>query len=270
MKNPSIRMFVDENGHQELKGDLSNPNKRFLCLTGVIMRISDHPKLTADLDEIKIKHFGNKGVILHRRELISASPPFEALKDPTKRECFNREVLELVERTNFRIISVLIDKYKLSNLYGFRSQDPYALALEYLMQRYQYWLQEYCRRIQPCFGDILAESRGGGEDRTTKATYQQIYNGNGYNRLSDASLFYSSNEIKLKPKKDNIAGLQLVELLAHPARRYILTQFNLACNLKQSSYEQRIVQILVDKKFRRCRQSNKIDGHGIVIYPRPK
>jgi hypothetical protein len=268
-KTSCVRMYVDENGHQELKGDLSNPSKRFLCLTGIIMRISDHPQLTSDLNTIKIKYFGSPDIILHRREIISACPPFSALSDPAIRENFNQDILCLIEKTDFRIISVLIDKKVLFDMFGFKAQDPYALALEYLMQRYQYWLQDYCKNKSMCYGDILAESRGGSEDITTKNTYQQIYEGKGYNPLKDADIYYSSCEIKLKPKKKNIAGLQFVDLLAHPARRYILTRYNLATNLKQSSYEQRIVDILVKSKFRRNKISKSIDGYGIAIYPCP-
>jgi hypothetical protein len=30
------------------------------------------------------------------------------------------------------------------------------------MQRYQYWLQSFCEKYGNTYGDILAESRGGG------------------------------------------------------------------------------------------------------------
>jgi hypothetical protein len=135
------------------------------------------------------------------------------------------------------------------------------------MQRYLYWLQDYCRNRALCYGDLLGESRGGREDRTTKFTYREIYDGKGYNQLAGAERYFSSNEIKLKPKKVNVAGLQFVDLLAHPARRFILSKFDLAENLHQSSYEQEIVEILEASKFRR--RNGEIDGAGIVIYPRP-
>jgi len=261
-------MYFDENGHQSLKGDLSNQSKRFLCLTGVIMRLSEHPKLTEQLNRIKKEIFGRTDIILHRRELITAKAPYEALKDTAIREKFNQEFLKLIVNTNFRIVSVLIDKMTLVKNFGFRAQDPYALALEYLMQRYLYWLQDLCRCKPPCFGDILGESRGGKEDKITKYTHREIFLGKGYNKLSNVDRYFSSQEIKLKPKKANIAGLQFVDLLAHPARRYILSKYNLAENLKQSSYEQQIADILENSKFRR--RNGTIEGTGIVIFPNPK
>ena len=42
MNEPIIRMYVDENGHQSLKGDLSQNDKRFLCMTGIIMPLREH------------------------------------------------------------------------------------------------------------------------------------------------------------------------------------------------------------------------------------
>jgi hypothetical protein len=264
---PTIRMFVDENGHQTLKGDLSNDNNRFLCLTGVIMRLDDHLTLGNELNELKVKCFGSNAVVLHRRELIPGKPPFEALTNSDVRECFNATLLKIIKELPYRVISVLVDKKAHVEKYGvLRARDPYALALEYLMQRYQYWLQAYCEQCGHVYGDILAESRGGSEDRITKLTYNEIYNGRGYNPLKNASYYFSSKEIKLKPKSANIAGLQFVDLLSHPARRYILSQRGLAKDIQASSYEQQIVDVLVESKFRRSKHG-VIAGSGIVFFP---
>ena len=71
------------------------------------------------------------------------------------------------------MISVVIDKKALVDKYTLlRAQDPYALALEYLMQRYQYWMQDYSQQRGVIKGDIVAESRGGKEDRINKRNIQ--------------------------------------------------------------------------------------------------
>lgn len=271
MSSPIIRMYVDENGHQALKGDLSNPANRFLCITGIIMPISEHDTvLTPHIKELKVKHFGREDIILHRREIIGAEGPFEVLSNTLLRNDFNADLLSIVKHTRYRIISVVIDKMKLVERHGIiYAQDPYALALEYLMQRYQYWMQDYSYKFGASFGDIMAESRGGREDRTTKEAYNLIFNGRGYNQLKDAEKYFSSSQIKLKPKKSNIAGLQFADLLSHSARRYILSQNGLAVNLDPNSFESKIVDILVERKFRRNR-ANQIDGFGAVLYPKTR
>ena len=264
---PEVRMYVDENGHQSLTGDLSLPDKRFLCITGIIMPIKEHDEvLTPLLADLKTKYFGSPDVVLHRREIISAKGAFSVLENDAIRESFNNDLLGIIEKVQYRVISVVIDKKAHVEKYGMiRAQDPYALALEYLMQRYQYWMQDY-RKTHPFgYGDILAEARGGKEDMITKNTYHEIYLGHGFNPLKNASQYYSSSQIKLKKKVDNIAGLQFADLLSHPARRYILAKKGLAAGIKTSSYEQKIVEILVRNKFRR--KTGIIEGSGIVFHP---
>ena len=271
MNVPIIRMYVDENGHQNLNGDLSNPSKRFLCVTGVIMPIEEHDNsLMPKMNALKMQYFHDTSIVLHRREIISATGVFSCLADPNVRDSFNNDILDIVKTVRYRVISVVIDKYALVQKYGIlRAQDPYALSIEYLMQRYQYWMQNYAinNHISNPFGDILAEARGGGEDKLTKVTYQEIYAGRGYNQLKDADKYYTSSQIKLKPKKANIAGLQFVDLISHPARRYILTMNGLGDDFKKSSFEEEIVDILVRTKFRR-NSSAIIDGVGTVFFPK--
>lgn len=263
VREPSVRLYVDENGNHNLREDLSNEGNRYLCLTGVAMYLSEHKKLEEALNRLKTAYFGNAEVILHRREIISGKPPFETLKDDAVRDSFNNDLLEIVSNIEYRVMSILIDKKAHVEKDGiFEARDPYVIALEHLMQQYQYWLQRFKK---PVLGDILAESRGGREDRTTKEAYKYVYEGKGYIKLKNTEQFLSSKEIKLKRKKDNIAGLQFVDLLSHPARRYILAQHGLSHNTKPYSFEQQIVDILVNDKF--SRKNEKIDGCGTVFYP---
>ena len=55
MKIPSLRMYVDENGNYNLREDLTNNSNRFLCLTGVIMKLSEHDKLEEQLNALKLR-----------------------------------------------------------------------------------------------------------------------------------------------------------------------------------------------------------------------
>ena len=263
MDTPSVRMYVDENGNHHLTGDLSKPDRRFLCMTGVIMPIKEHDgPLTQYLNQLKVKYFGSDYIVLHRRELISAKPPYESLADETTREEFNADLLNIVQKVRYKVISVVIDKMTLVDKYGLlNARDPYALALEIIMQRYQYWMQDYGYS-----GDILAEARGKKEDGLTKQTYNEIYLGRGYTPLRDANRYFSSSQIKLKTKKENIPGLQFVDLISHPARRHILSSNGLAENIKKSSFEQDIVDVLCKSKFRR--KGHNIDGVGAVLFPK--
>lgn len=267
MADPFLRMFVDENGNYNLREELTNHNNRFLCLTGVVMQMTSHNNLEQQLNDIKLSYFGTRDIILHRREIVSGKAPFEALQDTAIRDKFNMDLLRVITEHSYGVVSIVIDKKALVDKYSLlKAHDPYAVALEFLMQRYQYWMQEYSKQHGQVFGDIMAESRGGREDRTTKETYKLIYEGKGYYKLRNAENFFSSKEIKLRKKKENIAGLQFVDLISHPARRYILMQNNLAANIKPTSFEQKIVEVLVNNKFRR--QDGTIEGYGSVFFPK--
>jgi hypothetical protein len=244
-------MYVDESGHHTLKGDLSEEANRFLCLTGVIMRIEKHKELTARLDALKLDVFCTSDIVLHRRELVSKKPPFEALKDKDLCARFDSALIKIIDEHPYGVISVVIDKLSLVERYGERAQNPYALALEWLMQRYQYWMQDFSAQTT-YRGDILIESRGKKEDRDTKATYTKIYLGQGSTPLRNATDYYSSREIKLEKKSKNIAGLQLADILCHAARRHILSDLQLPSNNRQeNSFGQEICAILTKLKYPR-------------------
>jgi len=264
MNTPSLRMYVDENGNNSLHDDLSKDDNRYLCLSGVAMRLSEHNILEEKLNTLKLNIFGTTDIVLHRREIIPGKPPFEVLKSESVRKRFDDCLLQIIIDINYRVFSIVIDKKALVEKYGlFDTRDPYVIALEFLMQRYQYWMQRF---DIPIMGDILAEARGGREDKITKEAYKYVYEGKGFVKLRNTKDYFSSKEIKLKKKKDNIAGLQLVEILTHPSRRYILIQNIPTHNIIPNSYEQKIVDVLVKYKFSRI--DDKISGVGAVFFPK--
>ena len=74
------------------------------------MRDKTHELLTQQLDTLKVKYFGSKDVILHRREIISAKPPFESLKDDAIRQCYDADMLRIISELRYGVISIVIDK----------------------------------------------------------------------------------------------------------------------------------------------------------------
>jgi hypothetical protein len=65
----------------------------------------------------------------------------------------------------------------------------------------------------------MGEARGKTEDQQLKAAYTALHSGGDWHQKAE---FYqrhlTSKDIKLAPKSKNIAGLQLADLLAHPAK----------------------------------------------------
>ena len=65
----------------------------------------------------------------------------------------------------------------------------------------------------------MGESRGEAEHQRLKAAFETLYShGNWIQRAEFYQQHFTSKEIKLSPKSKNVAGLQLADLLAHPAK----------------------------------------------------
>src|SRR3989304_6877248 len=105
------RIYIDEVGNPDLESS-DNPNHRFLSLTGVILELDYikktlHPQMEAIKDKFFRSH-PDEPVIFHRKELLNAKPPFEALLDPKIRSQFDTELLGLLDSWEYTVISVCL------------------------------------------------------------------------------------------------------------------------------------------------------------------
>ena len=168
------RMYIDEVGNSDL-GASDNPNHRYLSLTGVIFDLIYVQEVVfPEVENLKKRYFNShpdEPVILHRKEIVNKRPPFDNLLDPTVEEAFNADILSLLANLEYTVISVLIDKLEHKNRYQTWRYDPYHYCLKILIERYILWLQK-----QVSVGDVLAESRGGKEDRRLKDSFERVYN----------------------------------------------------------------------------------------------
>lgn len=215
-------MYVDESGDHTYRS-LEQPEKRYLGLIGCFFDLKEYPGFRDNLESLKGKFFSydpDFPLILHRKELVNRRGPFGRLSNPEIQESFNRDFLNLVKRWDFRVIAVVIDKKSHIERYAEAAFHPYHYCLASLLERYCGYLN-----FINAVGDVLAESRGGREDRELKEAFVHIYNRGTLWR--DGEFFQgalTSREIKLKPKSANIAGLQLADLLAYPIRQDILLE----------------------------------------------
>jgi hypothetical protein len=161
------RIYIDEVGNSDLEIS-HDPNHRFFSLTGVIIGVDHVQKaLQPQLEALKQKYFGShpdEPIVLHRKEMLNARPPFQALRDPEVRLRFDNELLHFLANWEYQVISVCLDKKKHQETYTEWRYDPYHYCLAVLVERFVYFLN---RHAQP--GDAMAESRGGKEDTRLKA-----------------------------------------------------------------------------------------------------
>ena len=171
------------------------------------------------------------------------------------RERFDAELLQLLEALEYRVITAVMDKQAQLAYYKAAEYHPYYYCLSVLLERYVMCLQGMGHR-----GDVMAESRGGREDRQLKAEFERLYTeGSGSIDSRTLARWLTSKQLKVKPKSNNIAGLQIADLIAHPSFKAIQARRNeepLARN-----FGGKISAILEESKYYRD-QSGRIEGCG--------
>jgi len=245
----AYRIYIDEVGNPDLESS-DNPNHRFLSLTGVIVDLQYvkdflHPQM----EELKSTFFNShpdEPVILHRKEIVNMRYPFEVLRDSEIRIKFDRKLLELLNAWDYTVISVCIDKKQHKETYKTWRYDPYHYCLAVLLERFVFFLEQTGNR-----GDVMAESRGGKEDRRLKDSFARLWeNGTEYVSPERFQDVLTSKQLKVKPKSNNIAGLQLADLIAHPSRNEILDDNDLL-EKDIAPFGGKIIKILQSKYYQK-------------------
>lgn len=241
------RLYIDEVGNPDCKSS-GNDNHRFLSLTGVILHqdyVTTH--LHPQMEKLKndfFNHHPDEPLILHRKDILNANPPFEILKDEYEQDRFNKNFLNLLQAWDFKLITVCIDKRAHVEKYEEWKFEPYHYCLEILLERFLYFLDGMNAK-----GDIMAESRGGKEDMRLKEVYARLWKeGSHYVEAARFQSRFTSKELKVKPKATNISGLQLADLVAHPSRNEILHEKRLL-EKEIAPYAQKIIAILQGKYY---------------------
>lgn len=253
------RLYVDEVGNSDL-GASTHPNHRYLSLTGVAIAL-DHVEtyLHPRIESLKRRYFNahpDDPVILHRKEIVRAKPPFHALSDVSLRSRFDTEMFGVISETEFQTITVVIDKLEHTQRYAVWRADPYHYCLTALVERFARWLER-----NESVGDVLAESRGGKSDIRLKKSFENLVeNGSEYQSSELFRRVLTSRQLKVKPKALNIAGLQVADLIAHPSFRSMKHEREGTAEPAED-FGARIVAVLKASKYQRS-PDGRIDGWG--------
>lgn len=240
------RIYIDEVGNPDLESS-DNPNHRFLSLTGVVLELGYVQKvLHPQMEDLKKKYFTyhpDEPVIFHRKEMVNAEYPFEALKDVSVKNKFDNELLSFLSKWEYTVISVCLDKKMHKETYTTWRYDPYHYCLAILLERFVFFLDHI-----NAHGDVMAESRGGKADMRLKDSFLRLWeHGTDFVKPDRFQQTFTSKQLKVKPKLNNIAGLQLADLLAHPSRNDILSEQGLLDKL--GSFAVKVIAILQSKYY---------------------
>ena len=205
--------------------------------------------LTEAINQFKCELFEQKEILLHTVDISRNKNGFEALTNPQTRQTFYEKLNSLISKLEFSVVSCAIRKNDHFRHYGAAAVDLYRLSLHKLAEL-------FCDEIGEIRngGMIVAERRNPTLDRDLEYTWASLRRrGSGY---SGAKMIRDRiRSLTLHAKNENIAGLQIADLVVSPIGRHI--------SGKPDKDDWRIIE----QKFRRG-PAGEIDGYGLVSLPK--
>lgn len=246
----SYQLFLDESGTSSLKN--IDPNFPVLVLTGLLISEATYSNLILRVNALKNKYFPGKSVILHRRDMRKYERGFEIFFDDKVKRKFYIELNAILSEIDYMLISSGIDKAKHIEQYGKLADDPYEIALTFVLERVVFEADN--KQITGITTTI--ESRGKREDQIVANRYNQIlYRGSSQVTADRFQRLYSQ-EIHRKNKEDGEIGIEIADLCAYPIARHVISN-----NEPNPAYD-------VIKSKIRSNGRGQIEGYGIKIFPR--
>lgn len=257
------RLYVDEVGTDDV-ASVEADNERFLSLTGIAMLVDEArdtlaPKLNA-LKATLFKHDPDDPIILHRKKIVKASAPFDGLRNTDRRLAFDTAIMDAMNGTKYRVITALIDKKAMLRKETWANKQPYHYLMEVLVEKYVQFLER-----KNDIGDIMPEGRLGKKDERLQTAFIGVKaRGTFYVPRARMQARIPSSNLKFRYKRDNIAGLQLADLIAHPSHMLIRERMGHA--VKLGSFCRGVKALLLDEKYDRS-EAGRIIGYGMKWLP---
>ncbi|HEX8404349.1 MAG TPA: DUF3800 domain-containing protein [Duganella sp.] len=205
-------VYVDESGdHGMLKTDDNYP--MFVLAFCVFHKRYYTDTVVPALEKFKFKHFGHDLVVLHEHEIRKEKGDFNFFANRDEKIQFLTELTEIIEASNFVLISCAIDKNQLRDKAGVQSH-PYHLALGFCLETLFEFLQE--KGQEERLTHVVFERRGKKEDNELELEFRRMCDG--ANKLGKRLPF----DIVFADKKVNSSGLQLADLVARPVGMRVL------------------------------------------------
>lgn len=241
-------LFLDESGDHNLQVvDHAYP----LFVLGGIVVDKDYAEgeLSERISAFKRNLFGRDDIILHTSDITRNRNGFEELKDPVFRARFYDELNVLMRDLRYSVVACVVRKNDHLSRYGVAALDPYLLSLDILVER-------FCMDVGDIAGGglIVAEKRGSTLDHELELAWLNLkIQGTRYVQAKDIERRVLA--LNLRDKKENIAGLQLADLVVTPIGRKILG--------KPVKDDYRIIE----EKFRRSARG-RLEGFGLIVLPK--
>lgn len=207
-------IFLDESGdHNLVKIDPSYP---MFVLAGCVFDMDYYINTVEPaIDKLKIDHFGKSSVILRSYDIRKQKGDFSCLVDKKKQDAFHSDFNELFSSLDFTVIASAINKSYLKNQYS-DPDNPYHLCFEFILERIIMYLGRSKESML-----IRIESRETHNDKKLAEVYSDFRaRSGGYFDVSE--IRSKINDLSFNQKTQNIAGMQIADLVAYPIGRWVL------------------------------------------------
>lgn len=256
-------MYIDEVGTDDLL-HLEQDNHRYLSLTGTIIR-QDHVGAVLNPALLRLKQdvflFDvDEQIHLHRSDIARRRGVFGQLRDDARRAMFDEGIRQIMSDTEYSVITAFVDKLAMTRQQHWQQRHPYHYLIEILVEKYVQFLER-----QDDIGDIMPEARRGKKDKALQAEFTRVKeNGTRFVSVERVHSRIRAANLKFRTKKDNVSGLQLCDLLAHPSHIHIRDSMEHPVNV--GPFAEGVIGILRDQKYDRSNRG-RIEGYGIKTCP---
>lgn len=245
-------VYVDESGDHGMQ-TLDPHYPLFVLALCVFYKRHYSEKVVPALHKFKFNHFGHDLVVLHEHEIRKEKGAFRFANRPQKQQ-FMGELTDIIEASNFILISCVIDKARLRERGG-AEHNPYHLALAFCLETLYELLLE--KRQDGALTHVVVECRGKKEDNELELEFRRICAGaNRFDRVLPFDIVFAD-------KRVDSPGLQLADLVARPV----------GMNVLRPHQDNRAFEVLKRKFFcsgGRARLGEGFEGWGLKIFPPPE
>jgi hypothetical protein len=215
----SWRLYIDESGDHTYK-KVDDLTRRYLGITGILIKKETYDStIRPELEQLKrsiFRYDPDDPPILVRSFIRSRKHWFYVLQDESLNHKWEQGLLDYLRSlvAYAQVFTVVMDKKQHLQQYPFQTFDPYSYSLVVLLNRVRGFL-----RIKGEQADVLAESRGGVEDDQIRHAYKSLIekgpNKPQFGKATEYQAVFPNHELMIRKKYQNIAGLQIADVLAH-------------------------------------------------------
>lgn len=246
-------VYVDESGDHGLQ-TIDDQYPLFVLAFCVFHKRHYSEQVVSALEKFKFNYFGHDQVILHENEIRKEKGIFNIFRSREQKASFLKELTDIIEHSNFILISCVIDKRSVRRPADIES-NLYHIALGFCLETLFDFLQEKMQHEKKTH--VVVECRGKKEDNELELEFRRICDGN--NRLAIPLPF----DVLFADKKALSSGLQLADLVARPIGLSVL----------RPNQENKAFDVLKYKFYcdgGREKVGSGYENLGLKIYPLPE